>query len=215
MALRARGASCAVPTGGYLARSLAIMTDAAHLLTDVGSMSVSLFSLWVSNRPPTKTMTFGWHRSGELRGTALRGSTGPPWPGWVLTVSPHRDTRCAGLCPVYLGGDCSPCLSGGRPHHQQRLRDRGASHAGHIRLCRRRQSGVCRTWGSISLSPLPGTPRTPATPHFMSLCTSFVSTATASPASLSPTCSVLPIRVPTSPHSLFPAPPSSASQALS
>ncbi|XP_054035808.1 probable proton-coupled zinc antiporter SLC30A3 [Dryobates pubescens] len=49
--------------GGYLAHSLAIMTDAAHLLTDVGSMSVSLFSLWVSTRPPTKTMTFGWHRS--------------------------------------------------------------------------------------------------------------------------------------------------------
>ncbi|NXF13405.1 ZNT3 protein, partial [Smithornis capensis] len=48
--------------GGYLAHSLAIMTDAAHLLTDVGSMSVSLFSLWVSTRPPTKTMTFGWHR---------------------------------------------------------------------------------------------------------------------------------------------------------
>ncbi|NXK57122.1 ZNT3 protein, partial [Chauna torquata] len=48
--------------GGYLAHSLAIMTDAAHLLTDVGSMSVSLFSLWVSTRPPTKTMSFGWHR---------------------------------------------------------------------------------------------------------------------------------------------------------
>ncbi|XP_041327253.1 zinc transporter 3 [Pyrgilauda ruficollis] len=52
--------------GGYLAHSLAIMTDAAHLLTDVGSMSVSLFSLWVSNRPPTKSMTFGWHRSETL-----------------------------------------------------------------------------------------------------------------------------------------------------
>ncbi|XP_075271265.1 putative proton-coupled zinc antiporter SLC30A3 [Opisthocomus hoazin] len=52
--------------GGYLARSLAIMTDAAHLLTDVGSMSVSLFSLWVSTRPPTKTMSFGWHRSETL-----------------------------------------------------------------------------------------------------------------------------------------------------
>ncbi|XP_057252815.1 probable proton-coupled zinc antiporter SLC30A3 isoform X2 [Pezoporus wallicus] len=49
--------------GGYLAHSLAIMTDAAHLLTDIGSMSVSLFSLWVSTRPPTKTMSFGWHRS--------------------------------------------------------------------------------------------------------------------------------------------------------
>ncbi|XP_075563884.1 LOW QUALITY PROTEIN: putative proton-coupled zinc antiporter SLC30A3 [Pelecanus crispus] len=52
--------------GGYLAHSLAIMTDAAHLLTDVGSMSVSLFSLWVSTRLPTKTMSFGWHRSETL-----------------------------------------------------------------------------------------------------------------------------------------------------
>ncbi|KAM9155455.1 putative proton-coupled zinc antiporter SLC30A3 [Pangshura tecta] len=52
--------------GGYLAHSLAIMTDAAHLLADVGSMSVSLFSLWVSARSPTKTMTFGWHRSETL-----------------------------------------------------------------------------------------------------------------------------------------------------
>ncbi|KAM9195889.1 putative proton-coupled zinc antiporter SLC30A3 [Mergus octosetaceus] len=52
--------------GGYLAHSLAIMTDAAHLLTDVGSMSVSLFSLWVSTHPPTKTMSFGWHRSETL-----------------------------------------------------------------------------------------------------------------------------------------------------
>uniref|UniRef100_A0A8C0HC36 Probable proton-coupled zinc antiporter SLC30A3 n=1 Tax=Chelonoidis abingdonii TaxID=106734 RepID=A0A8C0HC36_CHEAB len=52
--------------GGYLAHSLAIMTDAAHLLADMGSMSVSLFSLWVSARPPTKTMTFGWHRSEML-----------------------------------------------------------------------------------------------------------------------------------------------------
>lgn len=51
--------------GGSLAHSLAIMTDAAHLLTDFGSMMVSLFSLWISSRPPTKSMNFGWHRSGE------------------------------------------------------------------------------------------------------------------------------------------------------
>ncbi|XP_044865062.1 zinc transporter 3 [Mauremys mutica] len=56
--------------GGYLAHSLAIMTDAAHLLADVGSMSVSLFSLWVSARPPTKAMTFGWHRSETLSALA-------------------------------------------------------------------------------------------------------------------------------------------------
>ncbi|XP_045436548.1 zinc transporter 3 isoform X2 [Pipistrellus kuhlii] len=52
--------------GGYLAHSLAIMTDAAHLLADVGSMIGSLFSLWLSTRPATRTMTFGWHRSETL-----------------------------------------------------------------------------------------------------------------------------------------------------
>uniref|UniRef100_A0A8C3FZW3 Probable proton-coupled zinc antiporter SLC30A3 n=1 Tax=Chrysemys picta bellii TaxID=8478 RepID=A0A8C3FZW3_CHRPI len=73
-ACRKLGVACAIcfvfmigeVVGGYLAHSLAIMTDAAHLLADVGSMSVSLFSLWVSARPPTKTMTFGWHRSETL-----------------------------------------------------------------------------------------------------------------------------------------------------
>ncbi|XP_051626579.1 LOW QUALITY PROTEIN: probable proton-coupled zinc antiporter SLC30A3 [Manacus candei] len=67
--------------GGYLAHSLAIMTDAAHLLTDVGSMSVSLFSLWVSTRPPTKTMTFGWHRSETLGALASVLSI------WVVTAT--------------------------------------------------------------------------------------------------------------------------------
>ncbi|KAM6964928.1 zinc transporter 2 [Aplochiton taeniatus] len=56
--------------GGYLAHSLAIMTDAAHLLTDFGSMMVSLFSLWISSRPPTKTMNYGWHRS-EIMGALV------------------------------------------------------------------------------------------------------------------------------------------------
>ncbi|CAK6981195.1 LOW QUALITY PROTEIN: zinc transporter 2 [Scomber scombrus] len=56
--------------GGYLAHSLAIMTDAAHLLTDFGSMMVSLFSLWISSRPPTKTMNYGWHRS-EILGALV------------------------------------------------------------------------------------------------------------------------------------------------
>ncbi|KAF7235884.1 Zinc transporter 3 [Varanus komodoensis] len=73
-AQRKLGMACAVCclfmigeiVGGYLAHSLAIMTDAAHLLTDMGSMGVSLVSLWVSARPATKVMTFGWHRSETL-----------------------------------------------------------------------------------------------------------------------------------------------------
>ncbi|XP_026195247.1 zinc transporter 2-like [Anabas testudineus] len=56
--------------GGYAAHSLAIMTDAAHLLTDFGSIVISIFSLWMSTRPQTHTMTFGWHRA-EILGVLL------------------------------------------------------------------------------------------------------------------------------------------------
>lgn len=51
-------------SGGYLASSLAIMTDAAHLLTDFASFMISLFSLFVAARPATRRMSFGWHRAG-------------------------------------------------------------------------------------------------------------------------------------------------------
>lgn len=38
------------------------MTDAAHLLSDVAAFCISLFAVWLAERPPTKTHTFGFHR---------------------------------------------------------------------------------------------------------------------------------------------------------
>ncbi|XP_075546100.1 proton-coupled zinc antiporter SLC30A2-like isoform X3 [Dermacentor variabilis] len=49
--------------GGLLANSLAVATDAAHLLTDFASFMISLFSIWLAHRPPTKRMSFGWYRA--------------------------------------------------------------------------------------------------------------------------------------------------------
>lgn len=49
--------------GGYFANSLAIMSDAAHLLSDFGSFVVSLIAIRLSMRPATKNMTFGYHRT--------------------------------------------------------------------------------------------------------------------------------------------------------
>ncbi|CAF4861870.1 unnamed protein product [Pieris macdunnoughi] len=49
--------------GGYMSNSLAIATDAAHLLTDFASFMISLFSLWVATRPATRRMPFGWYRA--------------------------------------------------------------------------------------------------------------------------------------------------------
>ncbi|ELT87571.1 hypothetical protein CAPTEDRAFT_142357 [Capitella teleta] len=49
--------------GGVLANSLAVATDAAHLLTDFASFMISLFSLYVASRPSTKKMSFGYYRA--------------------------------------------------------------------------------------------------------------------------------------------------------
>lgn len=50
--------------GGYLANSLAVMTDAAHLLSDFAGFMISLFAIWLGSRKATKKMSFGWHRAG-------------------------------------------------------------------------------------------------------------------------------------------------------
>ncbi|KAK0098277.1 hypothetical protein PV326_009912 [Microctonus aethiopoides] len=49
--------------GGVLSNSLAIATDAAHLLTDFASFMISLLSLWIASRPATRKMPFGWYRA--------------------------------------------------------------------------------------------------------------------------------------------------------
>uniref|UniRef100_A0A8C2KZR2 Proton-coupled zinc antiporter SLC30A8 n=1 Tax=Cyprinus carpio TaxID=7962 RepID=A0A8C2KZR2_CYPCA len=56
--------------GGYFAGSLAVLTDAAHLLVDLTSFIISLCSLWLSSRPATRTLNYGWHRA-EILGALL------------------------------------------------------------------------------------------------------------------------------------------------
>ena len=55
--------------GGVLANSLAIATDAAHLLTDLASFMISLFAIWLASRPSTQRMSFGWHRAEVIGAT--------------------------------------------------------------------------------------------------------------------------------------------------
>ena len=47
---------------GYLAGSLAIMSDATHLLSDLAGFLISLFSLIVAMKPADRNFTFGYHR---------------------------------------------------------------------------------------------------------------------------------------------------------
>ncbi|KAL5730968.1 Metal tolerance protein 1 [Ranunculus cassubicifolius] len=48
--------------GGIKANSLAILTDAAHLLSDVAAFAISLFSLWAAGWEATPRQSYGFYR---------------------------------------------------------------------------------------------------------------------------------------------------------
>ncbi|KAI8387310.1 cation efflux protein [Blakeslea trispora] len=48
---------------GYFANSLALMSDAFHLLSDVASFIVALAAIYLAEKPPTKRHTYGFHRA--------------------------------------------------------------------------------------------------------------------------------------------------------
>lgn len=49
--------------GGLASGSLALLADAGHMLTDVVALSFALFAFWMSDRPPTQRMSYGFHRA--------------------------------------------------------------------------------------------------------------------------------------------------------
>ena len=49
--------------GGLISGSLAIVTDAAHLLSDVSGFAVSLFAVALSQKIPTLDYTYGYHQA--------------------------------------------------------------------------------------------------------------------------------------------------------
>ncbi len=52
--------------GGIWSDSLAILTDAAHMLSDVAGFGVSMISIKVAQKRPTGSMTFGYQRAEVL-----------------------------------------------------------------------------------------------------------------------------------------------------
>jgi cobalt-zinc-cadmium efflux system protein len=65
---------------GYFANSLAVMTDAVHLLTDIAAVCLSLFTLWIAAKPAQGARTYGYLRA-EILGTLVNGVM-----LWVLVV---------------------------------------------------------------------------------------------------------------------------------
>jgi cobalt-zinc-cadmium efflux system protein len=59
---------------GILASSLALLADAAHMLTDAGAIALALFAARLARRPPEGGFTFGYRRA-EILSAQLNGAT--------------------------------------------------------------------------------------------------------------------------------------------
>jgi cobalt-zinc-cadmium efflux system protein len=60
--------------GGLLTHSLALLADAGHMLSDAAALALSLFALWIAQRPATPRRTWGYHRT-EILAALANGST--------------------------------------------------------------------------------------------------------------------------------------------
>ncbi len=49
--------------GGFLSGSLALISDAGHMLTDAASLALVFFTLWYARMPATREKTYGFHRA--------------------------------------------------------------------------------------------------------------------------------------------------------
>src|SRR4029079_13466406 len=48
--------------GGILTNSLALLADAAHMLSDVFGLGLALFATWIGQKPATPQKTYGYYR---------------------------------------------------------------------------------------------------------------------------------------------------------
>jgi cobalt-zinc-cadmium efflux system protein len=58
--------------GGYIANSLALISDSVHMMTDAGALALSLAVIWMSKRKAPRGYTYGYQRL-EILGALLNG----------------------------------------------------------------------------------------------------------------------------------------------
>jgi zinc transporter 2 len=98
--------------GGYLANSIAIISDAAHLFSDLFSFGISILCIYIAKKDPNGKYTFGYHRAeilGAMVSTVII---------WVLTlfllqeayerlINPHNIDPNMMLITAVLGLFCN------------------------------------------------------------------------------------------------------------
>src|SRR3990170_2764308 len=75
--------------GGYVTNSLALLSDAFHMLTHFGALMISLSAIIIATRFQSEDKTFGYWRA-EILTALLNGITLVPIVGYILYESYHR-----------------------------------------------------------------------------------------------------------------------------
>jgi cobalt-zinc-cadmium efflux system protein len=75
--------------GGLLTGSLALLADAAHMLSDNVSLGIALFAVWLAGRPAGPSRTFGYRRA-EILAALFNGVTLVALSIWIFIEAFRR-----------------------------------------------------------------------------------------------------------------------------
>ena len=75
--------------GGLLTNSVALLSDAGHMLTDVASLALALLAAWFAIRAATPQKTYGYHRL-EIIAALLNGITLLALSCWIIVEAIGR-----------------------------------------------------------------------------------------------------------------------------
>jgi cobalt-zinc-cadmium efflux system protein len=75
--------------GGFLTNSLALLSDAGHMLSDIAALALSLFAFRIAKRPATVISTYGYHRA-EILAALFNGLTLWLIVGVIFTAAYNR-----------------------------------------------------------------------------------------------------------------------------
>jgi cobalt-zinc-cadmium efflux system protein len=94
--------------GGLLTNSLALLADAGHMLSDAGALGLSVFALWIAQRPANSKHTYGYYRT-EILAALANGATLVAISVYVFVEAFRR----IGQPPEVLGGPMMVIAVGG------------------------------------------------------------------------------------------------------
>lgn len=75
--------------GGLITRSLALLADAGHMLTDSMALALAVFAFVISARPPDSQRSFGYHRM-QIIAAFVNGLTLLAIVAWILIEAVRR-----------------------------------------------------------------------------------------------------------------------------